>query len=60
MNDTVRRVTRAVRLSDDTEPALFKALREAAAKQERTLTNLTRLYVKRGLREDGYEVDNAA
>ena len=39
---------------------LFKALREAAAKQERTLTNLARLYIKRGLREDGYDVDNAA
>ena len=60
MNDTVRRVTRAVRLSDDTEPVLFKALREAAAKQERSLTNLARLYIKRGLREDGYDVDNAA
>ena len=60
MSDTVRRVTRAVRLDDTQEPVLFKALREAAAKEERTLTNLARLYIKRGLREDGYEVDNAA
>ena len=61
MNELARHGRRrAVQLTEHQEPVLFKALSEAAAKEDRTPTNMARLYIKRGLREDGYEVENAA
>ena len=60
MKDIAKRVPRAVQLTEHQEPVLFKALLDAALKEDRTATNMARLYIKRGLREDGYEVDNAA
>ena len=60
MNDISRRSARYIQITEDQEPVLLKALREAAAKEDRTVANMARLYIKRGLREDGYKVENAA
>ena len=60
MSDSERRTTRAIQLREDHDPELFKVLRDAAVKEERTPTGLARLYIRRGLREDGYEVESAA
>ena len=60
MNDLAQHGTRYIQITEAQEPAMLRALREAAAKEDRTATNMARWYIKRGLREDGYEVENAA
>ena len=50
---------RVLHLRESDEPALFAALRKAAAENERSVAGQARLYLKRALKDDGYEAEAA-
>ena len=60
MPEQPRYLTRTVQLREYKDPEMFEALAKAASRDERTLTDTARRYLKRALEEDGYNLGREA